>query len=134
MSGDRDRAPTVGRRAPQPVQPDHVATPAPGVPSDNTTLVEILGALRRSGYANSLTANDDGTLRCSDCGERCSPEHLDVDQQRRLEGASDPADEMLVVAAACASCGERAVLVLGFGPTASAADSAVLTRLSLDSA
>jgi hypothetical protein len=41
---------------------------------------------------------------------------------------------MLVVAGACQVCGERAVLVLGFGPTASAADMAALDRLSLDSA
>jgi hypothetical protein len=62
------------------------------------------------------------------------PERLEVDHERRLEGASDPADEMLVLAGTCQGCGERAVLLLGFGPTASPADAAALNRLSLDSA
>ncbi len=117
-----------------PVRPEEVTAPSAGVPSDNTTLVEVLAALRRSGYEHSLTARDDGELSCSNCGQRTPPEQFDVDHERRLEGASDPADEMLVLAGTCEACGERAVIVLGFGPTASPADEAVLGRLPLDSA
>lgn len=118
----------------RPIESDDVTAPRSDAPSDNTTLVEVLAALRRGGYANSLTATDDGHLTCSNCDEGTEPEQLDVDHERRLEGASDPADEMLVVAGTCQGCGERAALILGFGPTASAADEAALGRLSLDSA
>jgi hypothetical protein len=118
----------------RPVEPGDVTVPRADAPSDNTTLVEVLAALRRGGYENSLTAVDDGGLRCSSCGRVMEPERLEVDHERRLEGASDPADEMLVLAGTCQGCGERAVLLLGFGPTASPADAAALNRLSLDSA
>jgi hypothetical protein len=115
----------------RPVRPEEVTAPSVGAPSDNTTLVDVLAALRRSGYENSLTADEDGELSCSNCGRRTPPEQFEVDHERRLEGASDPADEMLVLAGTCQACGERAVIVLGFGPTASPADEAALGRLSL---
>ena len=125
MSGESTRAGAV--------QHGETVLPLSGVPSDNTTLVEVLGALRGDGYRTSMRATDDGSLVCSNCGERTDPEQFPAQQVRRLEGASDPADEMLVVAGACERCGERAVLVLGFGPTASPADSAALSRLPLGS-
>ena len=46
-----------------------------------------------------------------------------------MEGASDPDDMTLVVAARCPHCGAGGVVVLGYGPTASEADAAVLVRL-----
>lgn len=100
-----------------------------GAPSDNTTLVELTAALRGDGYRGSLSATPEGSIRCSECGNDTSPGAFDLHRQRRLEGASDPADEMLVVAGSCGACGARGVLLLGYGPAASAADAAVVEQL-----
>jgi hypothetical protein len=48
---------------------------------------------------------------------------------RRMEGASDPADMMAVVALECGVCGASGTMVLGYGPTASDVDSDVLRAL-----
>ena len=48
---------------------------------------------------------------------------------RRLEGASDPAEMMAVVAITCPRCEARGVLVLGYGPAAAVEDSDVLRAL-----
>jgi len=111
-----------------------VTKPTPGVPSDNATLLEILDGLRDQGYRNSFSSRDGGELACSSCGTTCSPERLHIDWVRRLEGASDPDDEMIVVAAACRDCGGLGVAVLGFGPSASAPDADVVGRLAVDRA
>ena len=46
-----------------------------------------------------------------------------------MEGASDPADMLAVMAAACPTCGDRSVLVVHYGPTAGPADADVLAAL-----
>jgi hypothetical protein len=45
---------------------------------------------------------------------------------RRLEGASDPADMVAIVALTCPNCGARGTVVLGFGPAGSPDDADVL--------
>lgn len=125
------RAHDPERASSAPVEPGDVERPVSGAPSDNTTLVEVLRALQQEGYRASFSATDDGRLACSSCGESTPPEAFDAQVQRRLEGASDPDDEMLVAAGACGKCGTRGTLVLGFGPAADPADGAVLERLSL---
>jgi hypothetical protein len=48
---------------------------------------------------------------------------------RRLEGESDPADMVAIVAITCPQCGRRGTMVLGFGPAATAEDADVLHEL-----
>ena len=48
---------------------------------------------------------------------------------RRLEGASDPDDMLAIAAIECPNCAHRGSLVLNYGPTATAEDSAVLLAL-----
>lgn len=119
------------RASSEPVDPGDVDRPVSGAPSDNTTLIEILVALHGEGFRASFRATEDGRVACSACGDSTSPEAFDAQVQRRLEGASDPDDEMLVLAGACGKCGTRGTLVLGFGPTSGPSDAAVLESLSL---
>lgn len=102
-----------------------------GVPSDNTTLLEVLDALRGQGFSGSLSAEPGGTIKCSTCGRSMPTETFEPMIERRLEGASDPADELLVLAGRCGSCRAGGVLLLGYGPEASAADAEVLEQLRL---
>lgn len=52
-----------------------------------------------------------------------------VDSLSRVEGASDPGDMAAVVALTCPRCSRGSVLVLTYGPEASAADGDVLLAL-----
>lgn len=101
----------------------------PGVPSDNVSQVSILRELADEDYTGHLHPEADGTLRCGACDARLAPEELTDVRSRRMEGASDPDDMTLVVAARCPHCGAGGVVVLGYGPNASEADAAVLVRL-----
>ena len=48
----------------------------------------------------------------------------------RLEGASDPADQLIVVPLACPVCGARGTFVAHYGPEASLEEADVLAVLS----
>ena len=50
-------------------------------------------------------------------------------QLRRLEGASDPDDMLVLAAVVCPQCSTRGFLVLNYGPSASAEDAAILGQL-----
>jgi hypothetical protein len=100
--------------------------PIAGAPSDNTTLVAILDALRREGFEGDMFVTDDGELRCGRCRHTAPPSAMDVHAIRRVEGASDPADMAAVLALVCSSCGSRGTAVVRFGPEAGPGDAAVL--------
>ncbi|MCU1354578.1 MAG: hypothetical protein JWM05_3787 [Acidimicrobiales bacterium] len=101
----------------------------PGVPSDNTTLMEVLQEMAAQGYTEDFHSTESGDLRCPRCGTSIPASETTIDAQRRLEGASDPADEQLVLAVRCAICGAKGTVVLGYGPNASDADIAVMAAL-----
>lgn len=104
------------------------ALPAP--PSDGTTLLEVLDEYRRAGYSSDFSVEPGGTVRCGRCAGDLDGQRLPTLSLRRLEGASDPADMMAVVATECPVCGADGTLVLGFGPMASADDSRALRSLA----
>lgn len=98
----------------------------------------ILDDLAAAGFAGQLVVGEDatatapagsGVVECVACGKSSAPEELEVHAVRRLEGASDPADMLLVVAATCPRCGTAGTLVSGFGPNATAAEAAVVRAL-----
>jgi ferredoxin len=100
-------------------------------PAGDTTTSGILDVLAAEGFGASFAAMEDppGTLRCGACGTASPSAAFDVHEERRLEGASDPDDMVLVVAATCPYCGAGGAVVLGFGPGASGADSDVVASL-----
>lgn len=93
------------------------------------TLLVALGRAREAGFAHDAVANEDGTLRCTTCDRVFDASELVAVHDERLEGASDAADLLLLVAGRCPRCGVGVVLVLGYGPNAGDTDVAVLTRL-----
>ena len=62
----------------------------------------------------------------------CRRSRFSMSSLRRLEGASDPADMMAVVAITCPICGARGTTILGFGPNSTEQDSTVLAALRDD--
>lgn len=108
---------------------DPAPPPLPGVARDPASLVAILQSLRVGGFTGDFASDEGGTVRCRTCDRVRDAGALALHDLRRLEGASDP-DEMLVVAAVeCPACGTRGTLVLTYGPTATAEDTDILERL-----
>jgi peroxiredoxin len=101
-----------------------------GVPSDHTTLSEVLGQFADAGFVGQFEVAGGGTtLRCLTCQGETGASDLPDHTIRRLEGASDPADMAAVVAVTCPRCGAGGTLVLPFGPSASASEALVLAEL-----
>lgn len=103
----------------------------PGEPTGAETLVSVLGEAAEAGYDTDLIIRDDATVECRACEARQPATDLTVDHVRRLEGASDVADMMLVALTTCARCGRKGAATLGYGPNAGPEDVAVLLALSL---
>ena len=101
----------------------------PGVAQDASTLTDVLAQLEAKGFGGQLVARDGGVVECAQCNAKTPVADFDECELRRLEGASDPADMLAVVAATCPACGAKGTLVLNFGPEASSADAEVLQGL-----
>jgi len=97
----------------------------------STSLVDVLAQLREAGWTDDLRTEAEGRVRCPSCEGSVPASELEVVAHRRLEGASDPADMLLVVAARCRGCESAGVLTLGFGPNADERDADVLADLDL---
>lgn len=95
----------------------------------DVTLVEILGELAQAGYTGDFMIDADGAVCCRVCGT-CQPAaDLELDGQRRVEGASDPGDMAVVLALRCGTCSQRGSAIVRFGPEASEGEAAVLQHL-----
>lgn len=68
-------------------------------------------------------------VRCGRCASALDPRTVEMHSIRRLEGASDPADMVAVVATTCPVCGSDGTLVVSYGPMASAVDAEVLLAM-----
>ena len=99
--------------------------------SDLRTLTDVLHELEEREFRGQFVTRSGGQVECSSCHETYDASELDVDCQERLEGASDPADMMLVAGVACPRCGAKGAVILTYGPMASDDDAAVEGRLSL---
>lgn len=100
-------------------------TPAQGA----STLTEVLREASDRGYDATFVTVGDGRVRCGHCNTEMPVSTVHVDDIHRLEGASDPADMMLVASLRCPSCDHGGTLTLGYGPNAEGDDIAVLRGL-----
>lgn len=94
-----------------------------------STITEVLEGYAQGGFASSFIVTDDCALECDECGTASEPDRFQMSSLRRLEGMSDPADMVAVVAITCPVCGARGTSILGFGPTATEQDAGVLSGL-----
>ncbi len=98
-------------------------------PSDNTTLTEVVQGYRDAGFVVDFWAEEAG-IRCASCQSVLSPSRLTMHSLRRLEGASDPADMVAVVATSCPVCGADGTMVVAYGATASEVEADALASMS----
>jgi hypothetical protein len=97
-----------------------------------STITEVLEGYAQGGFSGSFVVSDEGELECVECGTVAPPDRYSMSSLRRLEGSSDPADMVAVVAITCPECAFRGTVILGFGPNATAQDSDVLKGLGDD--
>ncbi len=107
-------------------------TTPPDDPAGNSTLLDVLAEAADAGFGAQFVVTEDGGIRCTDCDSTEPISDLDVAGFRRLEGASDPADMLLVVWGTCSGCGRGGVATIGYGPNATEADVIALEHLELD--
>ena len=89
----------------------------------------MTNGLADAGWAEQATPLEGGSVRCETCGQAVAADELAVEAVERIEGASDPDDMAAVIAFECPHCSAHDVLVLKYGPQASAADSDVLAAI-----
>jgi len=104
-------------------------TSTPEYASDGTTLVEVIRRLEKDGYVGQMAAIEGGTVRCFTCHQDSLASDVHIQLLRRTEGASDPADMVVVAALICPRCGAKATVALKYGPDASPEEVEVLQLL-----
>ena len=96
---------------------------------DGLQLAEALHELERSGFRANGLVRPGGKVRCGACGHESDAGRLEVDVHARIEGVSDPSDEMLVVGVRCPACQALGTLVLGYGSRVGRDEAEVLRGL-----
>lgn len=100
--------------------PDNPADESP------TVAAEDLEGTRGNGQFRVRPA---AVIQCLTCRFEFDAHTVDADRLARLEGASDPADEMMLVALTCPNCGTSGSLSLGYGPQATPEEGDVLRAI-----
>ena len=80
-----------------------------------TTVLDAVRLLESEGYGASFVLADGG-LRCGVCGNLHQTDPAEVVRVFRFEGPSDPAEEAVVYAVRCPTCGAGGSIVSVFGP------------------
>jgi hypothetical protein len=93
------------------------------------TSAEAVARFVADGYGATFVVRPGGRLECGGCRVTFDAADARIDHLQRFEGNEDPDDGEIVVAITCPRCGERGVLVLGYGPASNPDDQDVLSRL-----
>jgi hypothetical protein len=88
-----------------------------------------IDALEEKGFRGQFIAGGCGDVRCAKCNTVHHAANLHLEDLIRLEGVSDPADMLAVVAVTCPACKTGGTIVLGYGPDASVEDAEILSAL-----
>jgi hypothetical protein len=97
--------------------------------TDGLRLDEALQALEGQGFLAVFRSLPGGRIACATCGLEAPASDLRVEAQHRVEGVSDPADNMLVVGLRCPGCNDLGTLTLAYGPRARRDEAEVLRAL-----
>lgn len=95
------------------------------------TLIGVLADATAAGYTATFVIEPGAAITCRTCGTRSPASALEVASYRRLEGASDAADMMLVALTACPACGARGAITVGYGPNTHENEAELLSELDL---
>ncbi|MCA1819080.1 MAG: hypothetical protein LC620_03350 [Halobacteriales archaeon] len=96
------------------------------------TLTDVVARYEREGFKGQFAARAGGRVFCATCRRESDARDVSLQALHRMEGVSDPGEEMAVAALQCPICDARGTLALTFGPGASPEDGQVLARLPDD--
>lgn len=96
------------------------------------TLVDVLARYERLGFRGQFASRAGGRILCTSCHTESDAKGAPVLALHRLEGVSDPGEEMVVAALECPSCGAKGTIALTYGPAAPREDAQVLMHLPDD--
>ena len=96
-------------------------------PTDS--LSEVVHRYERHGFPSQFAARPGGNVRCLACHRDHPARWVPLLALHRLEGDSEPGDEVAVAAVECPACDERGTLALAFGSAAPIEDELVLQLL-----
>ena len=94
------------------------------------TLVEILAQLRGEGYEHDFKADGDA-LVCISCTSTVDVDLVRIEQTFRLEGESDPDDEVAIFGLGGNDGEKLGVYVVTYGAAMTTDDAAMLGRLKV---
>ena len=97
--------------------------------TDGLRLDEALQALEGQGFFAVFRPLRGGRVACASCNLEAPAGEVRVEAQHRIEGVSDPADNMHVVGLRCPNCNDRGTLTLAYGPRARRDEAEVLAAL-----
>ena len=97
--------------------------------ADELTLSDALATLEDEGFKAQFATRDAGRIQCLTCRGLNEPASVRLERIIRLEGTSDPSEEMAVVGLVCPACSARGTLALSFGPEASVEDAIAFREL-----
>ena len=106
-----------------------VAEPDDYIQGEAQTLRAVLARFEKDGFISQFGAGEGGTVHCFTCARDTPASEVTPESIRRLEGASDPADMLVVMPITCPGCAARGTLVLNYGPESTITDSEVLVSL-----
>lgn len=93
------------------------------------TLVEIIDDLRKEGYTEDFNLQEN-CLECRSGGFELFHHDFQVDKFYRLEGETDPSDEVVIYAISALTNGTKGVLVNSYGIYADSIASGMLEKLA----
>jgi hypothetical protein len=99
----------------------------PGRPADS--LAEAVRRYEAHGFRAQLGTRPGGNVRCHACHRDSPARWVRLLVLHRLEGDSDPEDEIALAGVECPACGARGTMALSFGPSAPIEDKLVLSLL-----
>jgi Na+-translocating ferredoxin:NAD+ oxidoreductase RnfC subunit len=94
-----------------------------------SSLLEVLGNYQKRGFRGDFSVRPGACVRCNSCRAVEPVEQVPLRAMRRMEGASDPSEQVAVAALECPACGEWGTLVVPFGPAGTPDDMSVLGGL-----
>ena len=112
-----------------PVTPDGIRRAKRRHASSEESQLNVLKRYEEEGFTGQFGTRAGGKVMCFSCREESPAARIKVHAMHRLEGSSDPADEMLVAAVTCPACGVKGTLSLSYGAGSTAEDGLVLKAL-----
>jgi hypothetical protein len=96
-------------------------------PFENYSLLEVLAELKKTGHSHTFTIAE-GRAHVEETGDYFSPSALKIVGDYRIEGDSNPDDEVIVYAIA-SSNGVKGVIINSFGTNADRQIAAFISKI-----